>query len=179
MDRRGWLSVGALLVMALARAAPVAADGFHYNSELLGARAGGMGGAVVGMPEDDASGYYNPAAFLRGDQIKASVSATALDVQSLTYLSYLGGPATAGSVSLIPNASVASSPWHGGRLSFSIFATDASQLVLNRQCQPPTSCGATTATISQSQSSSTYLIGPSLGAPLSPTISIGVAGRIV
>ena len=73
------------------------ADAYHYDSELLGGRAAGMGGAVVGMPDDEACAYYNPAAFSRAGKVQLSVSATAIDVQSLTYLSYLGGPATASS----------------------------------------------------------------------------------
>jgi hypothetical protein len=138
-----------------------------------------MGGAMVGIDEDASAPYYNPAAFERAGHTEVDLSATALTVHSLTFAPYLGDSATERSVGILPNASVGSRPFHGGRLSLCIFTTQDDDLVLDRSFTPPTSTGLATAQIHSDSSESTYLLGPSLGMPLSDVLSVGISGFFV
>lgn len=53
------------------------ADDFHYNNIIVGDRASGMGGAYIGVADDAAGMYYNPAgvAYSVGRNLSASVNA--------------------------------------------------------------------------------------------------------
>jgi len=155
---------------------PARADVFHGNVALLGGRASGLGGAAVGLPSDDAAPFYNPAAVPLDPWIQVSFSAQALQLEQRTLSPYFGSKATERSASLVPNASVSSMPWHGGRVSFAVFATDSEGLSLDQSFQdPPPATGLSSAQIRRLESGATYQVGPSFGRPVSETLSVGVS----
>jgi long-subunit fatty acid transport protein len=163
----------AVLAAALLLPAAAGAQGFHGNVALLGGRASGLGGAAVGLPEDDAAPFYNPAAVALDPGVQLSFSAQALQLQQRSYAPYLGSRATESSVALVPNASSGSFPWRGGRAAFAVFTTDDEGLVLNQAFSPAASTGVSTAHIRRLESSSTYQVGPSYGRPINEHLSVG------
>lgn len=163
-----------LAVMAVATASrPVRADPYQVSAALLGARASGLGGAAAGLPEEDAAPFYNPACIDRDPRISVSFSAQALQLQSRTFSPYLGSRATETQAGLVPNASVGSFPWRGGRASFAVFTTQQENLTLNQTLHPPASTGVAEARLRRLESDATYLVGPSYGRPIDDTLAVG------
>jgi long-chain fatty acid transport protein len=161
-------------------AAEAWADDYHANDTLVGSRAAGMGGAVVGVPEDGAAPYYNPAAYTRDGKVQINLSANGVQVESLTYRPYLGSLATAKGVGFVPNFSVGSGPvGDRGRLSICAFTTQSHALVLDRSSTPDPSTGLLEARVRRIETESTALFGPSVGFPLSDTLSVGISGFFV
>jgi len=149
------------------------AQGLQGNVALLGARASGLGGAAVGLPDDDASAFYNPAAIASDPAVQVSAAASVAQLEHRSLSPYLGSRATEKGFALLPNASVFSAPWRGGRAAFSIFATDGESLVLNQAFAPPPSSGISTANIRRVESSATYQVGPSYGRAVTEKIAVG------
>jgi long-subunit fatty acid transport protein len=149
------------------------ADPYQVSGALLGARASGIGGAATGLPEEDAAPFYNPAAISLDPRISVSFSAQALQLQSRTFSPYLGSRATETQAGLVPNASVGSFPWRGGRASFAVFTTQQENLTLNQTLHPPAETGVATARLRRLENDSTYLLGPSYGRPVNDVLAVG------
>lgn len=168
-----------LLALTLWIPTAAAADPFHGNVALLGGRASALGGAVTGLPEDDAAPFYNPAAVAQDPWVEVSFSAQALQVQRRSFAPYLGSRATESWAGLVPNASVGSSPWRGGRASFAVFTTEDENLTLDQRFTPDASTGVSEARIRRLETTQTYQAGPSYGAPLNDILSIGFSALYV
>lgn len=168
-------TLGASVACAAALwAAPAGADEFHYADAVIGGRAAGMGGAVVGVDEDGAAPFHNPAAVSRDPKPEVQVSAQVLQWRSFTYDSFLGQSVTGRSIGIVPNTTVASYPFRGGRASLAVFTTQANDLTLDRVFAPDTTSGLVSARLRRVESERTYLMGPSVGVPLTPVLSVGV-----
>ncbi|MFN7132434.1 MAG: hypothetical protein ACK4N5_10140, partial [Myxococcales bacterium] len=83
--RTSWsLALLALLWSPLARAGE-----FHYRDIFIGARAGGMAGAMVGLADDPTAAWYNPGGLAHASHENVTVNATAVLYRQLTLENYL------------------------------------------------------------------------------------------
>lgn len=169
----------ACLLALLVLPATAAADPFHGNVALLGGRASALGGAATGLPEDDSAPFYNPAAISADPYVQVSFSAEALQLQQRSFTPYLGSRATESWAGLVPNASVGSSAWRGGRASFAVFTTEDENLTLDHTFTPFGDTGVAFARIRRLETTQTYQAGPSYGHPVNEFVTVGISALYV
>ncbi|MBI3794549.1 MAG: hypothetical protein HY280_07450 [Nitrospinae bacterium] len=83
-----FIATGLLLLSAFFGKA--SADEYHYNSTIIGERAGGMGGAYVAVSDDTAGVYYNPAGIVLASGNSVSASENTYLTQNKVYKGVLG-----------------------------------------------------------------------------------------
>ena len=163
----------------IAGAAGAVADEFHYNNNLIGDRAAGMGGAYTAVSDDPSGMYYNPAgiAYATGRNISASVNA--YTVSNRTYKNVLGGKDwTRSSSSLLPNFFGIVQPLGKFKVGFSYAVPDSNQ---ENQDQSFTYTATwpsgipknTTHVINFNNRNDTNLFGPSAAVQLRDNLSVG------
>lgn len=157
------------------------ADEYHYINEIIGEKAGGMGGAFTAIADDPSGAYYNPAglAFAYDNQISLSVNT--IRFQQYNYEEVLSGKDfLVNYQSFFPSYFGIIQSVGKGKMGFSIAITNADVseqftyipdvLVTNRDQAIQYDKNIS---ITVDINDSTYLFGPSYAVLLSDSLSFG------
>lgn len=150
------------------------ADEFHYNNQLIGDRASGMGGAYTAISDDATGMYYNPAAIVYVGDKNFSASVNAYYSQVKKYENVIGGqPFERKSSALLANYFGIVKPIGKFKIGFSYAVPDA---VSEDQNQTFTNVSANTTrfTINLNNRDTTINFGPSLAAEINNNLSVGL-----
>lgn len=170
-----------LLVLTSVLLPPAAQAGeYHYRDLFVGARATGLGGAMVGLADDATAAWYNPAGLAHADHENISLNATALLYKQLTLHDYLGEDVELTSTASLPVASAVTSPFFRGRLAFTgvIPSADSFRVYRSLDSPGPTS-GLEAARIDRERYDETYLAGIAYGQQIAEELDIGLAAYYV
>lgn len=163
-----------LLVAAFATGQTSQADEYHYNNMLIGDRASGMGGAYVGIADDPAGLYYNPAGIVQAIGSNISGSMNAYHNITTRYKNALGGQYdwVRESAVLAPNFFGMFQPFAGGKLGFSYAVIDT---IIEDQNQEFNNFGSISSyVIDFNNQDATYQFGPSYAFDISDKLSMGI-----
>jgi long-subunit fatty acid transport protein len=155
------------------------ADEFHYTNMLIGDRATGMGGAYTGVSDDPSGLYYNPAGIVYTTGRNLSASVNAYYNISKDYKSVIGGNGwKREATSILPNFFGIVQPIGKFKFGFSYAVPNS---IKEDQDQTfwgsiPTTLGspATRYTINFNNEDNTFLVGPSIAAELTSSLSAGL-----
>lgn len=156
----------------------VQADIYHYNNQLVGERAAGMGGAYTAVSDDPGGLYYNPAgiSYTKGNKLSASMNS--FSESTTRYKNALASEDWVRSSSgLTPSFFGMLQEFAGGVAGFSYVITDN---ILTDQDQefynlPSGSSILSLYRVNFNESDQTSLIGPSYAFALAESFSVGLS----
>ncbi len=168
-----------LILLILVVPISVLADDYHYNNQIIGDRAAGMGGAYIAVSDDPSGMYYNPAGLTYSTGRNLSASVNAFYNLEKTYKGVIGGHGwTRTSSSILPNFFGISQPLGKIKVGFSYAVPDSAfedqdQTFYNL---PSTLQGYTVPeyVINFNNEDNTHNIGPSIAVDLGKKAAIGL-----
>ncbi len=164
-------ATGLLLVLCVALFDfPAFADAYHYNDNLVGERAMGMGGAFTALSNEISGAYYNPAGLIGIDDDYISLSLSIYQFRSQTVKDYRGGKSlTSNSINIIPSSLGTVYSFGDHRWGFSIMVPEYNDVTMDfhdTESVPALHANRNTKAIE-------YMAGPSLSFFINSKFSVG------
>ncbi len=175
-NKRGMMKTASALwgmLVGLCLATTAFADTVHYNDNLVGERAAGMGGAFCAIADEPTAAYYNPAGLVDIEEDYFSLSGSMYQYRVREQSSITGGKKlSSSSINIIPTAS--GTVWHfldKHRWAFNVFVPEYNDSLIefDDASQSPEYH------LDNHQQVKETLAGPSLSFALHPGVQVGIS----